>query len=157
MYEIRNDLTILNDVKETIVIEIPSSSVSVSKNVLVGVIYRPPGSDLKEFNEQFNNILDSIKSERKLCYFMGDWNINLLNYEHHSHTTNYVDVMYYYAFTPLINRPTRITATSATNIDNIFTNNHEAILDSCQCILINENLNIFFILHITKSIEKLPH
>ena len=67
----------------------------------------------------FDEILVKIKSGRKLCYLLGDWNINLLSYETHGHTTNAVDMFYSYGFMPLINRPTRITQKSATIIDNI--------------------------------------
>ena len=54
---------------------------------------------------------------------MGDYDINIMNYETHSLTGEFVDVMSSNAFMPLITRPTRVTATSANLIDNIFTNN----------------------------------
>ena len=41
----------------------------------------------------------------------------------HSPTQEFVDSLFSHMFYPLINRPTRITAHSATLIDNIFTNN----------------------------------
>ena len=54
---------------------------------------------------------------------MGDYNINLLNSDTHSPTGHYLDLMYSNMLFPLITRPTRVTAQSATLIDNIFTNN----------------------------------
>ena len=54
---------------------------------------------------------------------MGDYNINILNIATHSATADFVDSTYSYGFSPLIKRPTRITRSSATIIDNIFTNN----------------------------------
>ena len=56
---------------------------------------------------------------------MGDYNINIMNYETHSLTGEFVDVMSSNSFMPLITRPTRVIATSATLIDNIFTNYFE--------------------------------
>ena len=53
---------------------------------------------------------------------MGDYNINLLNYEKHSDTTDFVDLLHANSFISLLNRPTRVKRESATLIDNIFTN-----------------------------------
>ena len=53
---------------------------------------------------------------------MGDYNINLLNVESHSPTADFNDTMFSYGFIPLITRPTRVTQSLATLIDNILTN-----------------------------------
>ena len=53
---------------------------------------------------------------------MGDFNINLLNYDTHQETHDYVDTMFSNACIPLISRPTRITPTTATLIYNIYSN-----------------------------------
>ena len=53
---------------------------------------------------------------------MGDYNINLLNYDVHNNTAEFTDIMYANSFIPLVTRPTRITLSSAPLIDNIFTN-----------------------------------
>ena len=39
---------------------------------------------------------------------MGDYNINLLNYDKHQDTTDFVDMLHANSFISLINRPTRI-------------------------------------------------
>ena len=69
------------------------------------------------------NILQTLKAENKKNYIMGDFDINLLNYDHNAETRYYVDTMYSNAFLPLITKPTRITPTSATLIANIYSNN----------------------------------
>jgi hypothetical protein len=53
---------------------------------------------------------------------MGDFNLDLLNYEHHTTTQEFLDALFSHMIIPLISRPTRVTAHSATLIDNIFTN-----------------------------------
>ena len=53
---------------------------------------------------------------------MGDFNINLLNYDHHMETHDYVDTMFSNSLIPQITKPTRITPTTATLIDNIYSN-----------------------------------
>ena len=118
---IRDDLVVFNNLFESVFIEIPNTVFNTGKNIIVGVIYRPPGTDMDMFNNELSNHLESIKSENKLCYLLGDYNINILNYESHEPTAYFVNSMYSFGFVPLINRPTRITQHSATIIDNIFT------------------------------------
>ena len=75
------------------------------------------------FNEQLNSMLQRMSGENKTLYTMGDFNMNLLNYENHHPTNNFLETLYSYSLTPLITKPTRITENTATLIDNIFTNN----------------------------------
>ena len=60
--------------------------------------------------------------KNKHCYIMGDYNINLLNYENHQLTAEFVDQLHSNSFVSLVNKPTRVKKHSATLIDNIFTN-----------------------------------
>ena len=53
---------------------------------------------------------------------MGDFDINLLNYESHSDTNEFINTMVSHYLLPRILQPTRVTDHSATIIDNIFTN-----------------------------------
>ena len=57
-----------------------------------------------------------------MLYLVGDYNINLLNVDSHSLTADFNDTICSYGLVLLIIRPTRVTETSATLIDNIFTN-----------------------------------
>ena len=52
---------------------------------------------------------------------MGDFNINLLNYDN-KNTANFLHTMFSYSYLPFINAPTRVTGHSKTLIDNIFYN-----------------------------------
>ena len=51
---------------------------------------------------------------------MGDFNIDLLQYESHSHTNDFLNTMISQSFVPYNYQPTRVTDHSATVIDNIF-------------------------------------
>ena len=53
---------------------------------------------------------------------MGDFNLDLLQYNHHVPTQDFMECLFSHAFLPLISIPTRLTSYSATLIDNIFTN-----------------------------------
>ena len=68
------------------------------------------------------DICDKLRNENKLCYLLGDYNINLLNVDTHTSTADFNDTMFSNGFIPLISRPTRVTQSTATLIDNIFTN-----------------------------------
>merc|ERR1712013_764021 len=58
----------------------------------------------------------------RTCYAIGDMNYNLINHNRHSPTKTYYDIFSTASFKPLITKPTRITKTSATLIDHIWTN-----------------------------------
>ena len=57
---------------------------------------------------------------------MGDFNINLLNYDSHSETNDFINLMISHYFLPHMLHPTRVTDHSATIIDNIFSNSLES-------------------------------
>ena len=126
-YTVREDLLIFCDIMESLFVEIPGSEFKMEKNIILGIIYRPPGTDLNQFSDLFGNILEIVKKENQFCYLLGDYNINLLNFETHGPTSEFADLLYANSFIPLINRPTRVTQFSATLIDNILTNNFQDI------------------------------
>ena len=99
---IRGDLVMFNNLFESVFIEIPNNMFNTRKTIIVGVIYRPPGTDMDMLNNEPSNLLESIKSENKLCYLLGDYNINILNYESHEPTAYFVNSMYSFGFVPLI-------------------------------------------------------
>ena len=101
---------------ESIFVEVNDKSGSY----IVGVIYRPPGSDVSLFSQHLETVLDKVKNKR--CYLMGDFNLDLIKSEHHSATGKFLCDMNSVGFHPLISLPSRITPSSATLIDNIFTN-----------------------------------
>ena len=54
------------------------------------------------------------------------FNIDLLKYDTHEKTNNFVDGVLARSFLTHIHKPTRITLTSATLIDHIYTNDIDA-------------------------------
>ena len=82
-------------------------------NMVIGVIYRPQNMYINTFNDQFATVMENIKQEKKICYSIGDYNINLLNVELHGPTSDFNDIMYSNGFIPLITIPTRVTESTA--------------------------------------------
>ena len=89
-----------------------------------------------------------IKRENRLCYLLGDFNINLLNHDSHIHTGEFIELLSTYSFLPLITRPTRVTASTATFIDNILTNDVDDIVHSDQGILVTDVTDHYPVFHI---------
>ena len=122
-YKPRNDLSIY---KTT---ELESSFIEISNpkrsNIIIGCIYRHPNMDLDEFNDNYlNSLLDKISKENKSVFLLGDFNVDLLKYDKHAPTNEFLDSLSSHMFLPHIFRPTRISTTSKTLIDNIFSNIH---------------------------------
>ncbi len=131
-YRVRNDLNLISrttdmdefDHSESLFIEILSSD---KKNIIVGNIYRAHRSNTDSFINDLNTTLTKISRENKHCYISGDFNFDLLKCNDVHVINDFLSVFYNYNMYPLIDRPTRITPSSATLIDNIFTNvfNHK--------------------------------
>ena len=75
---------------------------------------------------------------------MGDFNLDLLQYNHHTPTQEFIDTLFSHAFIPLISNPTRLTSYSATLIDNIFTNNlSQNVLNGVVVNDLSDHLPVF--------------
>ena len=149
-YAVRIDL-VINEYIESIFIEIDKEYMNAKKNIVIGVIYRIPNTNMMDFDTTLASVLEQLCMENKLVYLMGDYNIDLFNSETHDLTNTFVDVMYCNEFLPLISHPTRITNRSATLIDNIFTNNHDNLNCSLSGILVADVSDHFPIFHINRS------
>jgi hypothetical protein len=68
-----------------------------------------------------NDILKKVLKEKKFHYLIGDVNLNCFEYHTNNNIKKFYDNLFQNGAVPLINRPTRVTATSASIIDNIIT------------------------------------
>jgi hypothetical protein len=105
------------------------------KNFIIGAIYRPntqPLANIDRFTENILAIVNIINGENKKLFLTGDFNIDLLKYYDHNKTTCFVDDLLARGMYPLINRPTRVTKTSATIIDHIYTNDTLTVNENDQ-------------------------
>ena len=114
-YKRRPDLEDHNQTTENCFIELHSGK----QNILLGSLYRPPNTNDTEFLTYFDNIVSKLES-MKLDYVIGlDHNLDLLKAHKHRSTRKFVDIMLNHECLPVITKPTRITKTTATLIDNI--------------------------------------
>jgi hypothetical protein len=121
IYKVRNDLCHSSEEFEMLWIEIDKDSTNTPTNLIVGSIYRCPGANPTDFINKLQSTLTTISLEDKEVIHMGDYNLNLLNADTHPPTNDFIDLNFSQSLYPMINKPTRITHSTATLIDNIFT------------------------------------
>jgi hypothetical protein len=154
-YKIREDLSIfIPHIFESIFIETQYETKGKS-NEIIGVIYRPntqPRADLDVFTSTLFDLLEIINHKHIKCKLLGDFNINLLNYGHHDKTNTYVDSIFSLGFLPQITKPTRITTSTATLLDHIYSNT--TLTESINGIIINDVADHFGIFYIETHTHK---
>ena len=105
---------------------------------IVGLVYKPDYVNYADFIFQIEVALNTITKEKKRGFIMGDFNINLLKYNHNHQVNTFFNLMYSYSLFPCIDRPTRVCSTkngtTISLIDNIFTNNIEHKITSLNLV-----------------------
>ena len=102
--------------------------------ITCGTIYRSPMTD-SITNQQFVTNLSSVLSHLKpntKCFIYGDFNDDLLQAKNR-YTSKFIEAMFDHCFYSLINKPTRITSSSATVLDHVCTN-------TCSRVIKEKNL-----------------
>ena len=89
----------------------------------MGCTYKHPKLDINEFNTLFENTMEKFSFANKKLYLLGDFNIDLLKTDDDANIDEYYNIISSNFLVPHITLPTRITSTSRTLIDNIFSNN----------------------------------
>ena len=119
--------------------------------VAIGSIYRPPNTKEKPFTQILNNTLAKLKKSKHEIVHGMDHNLDLLKSHCHAPTHQFLDSILEKDCIPTITRPTRITKSTATLIDNfvvgrnIFTIQKSGIIindlsDHLPCIMTIPNL-----------------
>jgi len=120
-FKVIDDLTIMDDkIFESLFIEVNCADTPV----IYGTIYRSPNGDCDAnyiFLDYLKKCVSKIRKTKKGCIIQGDLNYNLINVDD-SHMNSFSEVMFDNSFYPHVNLPTRITGTSATCIDHIWSN-----------------------------------
>ena len=92
----------------------------LKNSLIIGCIYHHLSIELLE-----KNIL-----RKKMVVLLGDFNADLLRYEHDEEVTDVLDAMYSKLLLTNTSSLTGITSTSSKLIDNIFTNDYENTFSS---------------------------
>ena len=118
---------------ENLVVKLPQciekTSSSHKRDLILVVIYRQPNSgNLDYFLDSMELLLQKTDKPKNEIVIAGDMNLDLLRYETHPQTAQYLDIMINHGLLPQIVRPTRIKHRSATLIDHIFTRENNATM-----------------------------
>lgn len=117
-YVERVDLRVFEEgMFESVFIEISQKG---KNSVVIGEVYRIPGTNEKEFIEKYESILLKIRQEHKKIIIGTDQNLDLLKLNYHNNTMKFFESNLGNNVIPTIYKPTRVTHNSATLIDNIY-------------------------------------
>lgn len=148
-YKTRRDIVIDCEVMEYIIIEVKLRN----RNVLVASIYRPPNTNQTQFISEYNTLVKRLKQETSKELVIGlDHNMDLMKCHLNAATQRFVDVNLNENLSITITKPTRITKTTATLLDNIIST-HALAENSESCILISDLSDHLPCLLIVKDIK----
>ena len=115
----KDNLNIIDDDFEAVWIEIKNKK---SKNIVCGCVYRHPNRDPTKFFEYLESTFAQLNKEKQSIFIMGDFDFDLLQYETHNLTNDFITTVTSNSFISYVLQPTRVTDHSSTVIDNIFSN-----------------------------------
>ena len=114
---VRNDLSSNLPESECITIEM---SLKNGAHCLVSSMYRPPNSEIPVFLASYSSLICAMKKECPNGTIVGlDHNLDFLKAHSHQLTNDFIQINLDLGMIPTITRPTRITNSTATLIDNI--------------------------------------
>ena len=103
--------------------------------------------NLNVFNDIYWNIpLQKIWKEKKNVFFFGDFNLDLLKYDKHAGTNEFLNSLSSYMLLPFVLNPTRVTGHSQTITDNRFSNyiSKEAVCGNLIFTVSDHPLQVLF-------------
>ena len=115
-FTVRNDLNMVT--LENLCLEIQQPR---SKQFVVVTWYRPPDSSIGIFTP-FKHLIAILDLENIEYYLMGDLNCDMIATRYDNDTCKLMNITDVYGLQQLITEPTRVTQTSSTLIDVIYTN-----------------------------------
>ena len=126
--------------------------------MIIGEMYRVPGTNEKKFLKDYGNILNTLKSENKEIIIGTDQNMDYLKINKHNNTSELLDINFDNNILPTIIRPTRVTHNSATLIDNIYVSHKLSTNYKSGIIItdISDHYPCFVIINNIKQIKKEP-
>jgi len=107
---------------ECLWLEINSES---SSSLLVGILYRNPASALT-WHDDFVEMMDKVAEVQDTILLLGDFNIDMSK-----HQPAWESTMNLFGIDQMVKSPTRVTPSSSTLLDHIYTNCTDLVSDIC--------------------------
>ena len=80
-----------SDAIECLCLEI---STKTSKNLILSLNYRPPNGDTTLFEKHMKSILSKNEATKKEVILIGDFNMNLLDFDKNKRVQSFVNLMF---------------------------------------------------------------
>ena len=131
-----------------------------NKNIIIGLIYKPPNTSVKQFNEKIEKLLSLIQHEKKYAYLLGDFNICSKSefIDTDLQHQNFYQLLLSYYYNKLSTVPTRVDERTQTCslIDNIYTNIPESDAEMSGVLKthISDHYSIF---HVHRNSDRITH
>ena len=114
---LRNELRVETEILEHTIVEMKTDT----KNILLVSGYRPPNSNVRKFLKEYKMLIQSLKQLKNHSIVLGiDHNLDLMKVNKHAQTNEFLEKNLKNNLMPSVSKPTRITTSTATLIDNIF-------------------------------------
>ena len=139
-------------------------NLSRKSNLIIGRVYRHPCMRIFTFNNHYlNPLLEKLsKDANKTVVLLGDFNINLLNFDISDQINTFLDDLASNSLQPQILLPTRVCENSKTIIDNTFCDIHNLLVKTAisgnisfsisdhfpQCFILPDFFSILYQLNI---------
>ena len=155
-YKVREDISVFTPhIFESLFIEIIQQNEKKTQllSLFTGQILNHEHIDI--FAATLFDLMGLVDKDTKHCVIMGDMNIDLLEFGFHNKTSDYLDNIFSHGFLPTITKPTRISHTSATLIDHIYTNNITTTGKSGIIITdVTDHFGTFHMTHIFNTLKR---
>ena len=115
-------------------------------------MYRSPSRNPENFNILFEKVLQKIHrhTKNKMAYIVGDFNQDLIKFDTDAHSQKLIDLTSSHGFVQLVSKPTRITDSSGTLIDHVYSNN---IDNTLSCNILTLDLSDHLAIHTKTSLK----
>ena len=74
-----SEMSIITEYLECVFIEVNTKTMTQNKKIIVGIVYRPPSTNITTFTEHVMNIIDYLKVENKQCYIITEIETRIYN------------------------------------------------------------------------------
>ena len=133
-YRERKDLSLNVPNLESITVEVKTNRDSL----LLCALYRPPNSSDRDFIRNYSRLLSKFTPDQLSRFIIGsDHNLDLIKHDKHRITNEFMELNLDNQLLPTITKPTRVTRSTATLIDNVVMG-RDFQTDFEACILISD-------------------
>ena len=155
-FKLREDLTVhIPSVFESMFVEINSDNFKA----IVGEIYRVPNTNEINSINMYEDIIRKLQNYKNEIIIGTDQNFDYIKLDQHKNTQKLLDIFLTNGLLPTITKPTRITHTTATLIDNIYisTKYKRHIQSSILTVDISDHLPVITNVGYSKQVHTKTH